>query len=106
MNGMDIKEWDPSTDKFLDTRFDANSMAEGKAAAKATLQRELGLAVSSRLLHILLDAHCHMCIALHSLPYLSYLHHLAFPPYQGAQLHVNHIWYCICHPANEACANQ
>lgn len=45
VNGMDVKEWDPSTDKFLDVKFDANTVTEGKAAAKATLQQELGLAV-------------------------------------------------------------
>ncbi|KAK9799719.1 hypothetical protein WJX73_003691 [Symbiochloris irregularis] len=44
VNGMDVKEWDPSTDKFLTTKFDADSMAEGKAAAKAALQQALGLA--------------------------------------------------------------
>ena len=48
MNGMDVKEWDPSTDKFLEVNFNADTVAEGKAAAKATLQQELGLAVRAQ----------------------------------------------------------
>lgn len=34
-------------DKFLDVKFDADTVEEGKAIAKETLQAELGLPVSS-----------------------------------------------------------
>lgn len=42
-----VQEWDPSSDKFLDVPFDADTVTEGKAAAKKTLQKELGLAVGA-----------------------------------------------------------
>lgn len=45
MNGMDIEEWNPKTDKFLSVPYDQNSVYAGKAAAKEALQAELGLPV-------------------------------------------------------------
>jgi granule-bound starch synthase len=47
MNGLDVVEWDPATDAHLPAalRYDAATFAAGKAAAKAALQAELGLAV-------------------------------------------------------------
>jgi len=45
VNGMDVDEWDPSKDKFLDVNYSAATVHEGKAAAKAALQAELGLPV-------------------------------------------------------------
>lgn len=45
VNGMDVAEWDPSSDKFLDVNYGAETVHEGKAAAKAALQAELGLPV-------------------------------------------------------------
>jgi granule-bound starch synthase len=45
VNGMDVDEWDPSKDKFLDVKYDASTVHQGKAAAKAALQAELGLPV-------------------------------------------------------------
>lgn len=45
-NGIDTQEWSPFCDKYLDVKYDANTMDEGKAIAKETLQAELGLDVS------------------------------------------------------------
>ncbi|GAB4814966.1 hypothetical protein N2152v2_002012 [Parachlorella kessleri] len=47
MNGIDIVEWDPATDPRLpeEARYDASTVAAGKARAKALLQRRLGLDV-------------------------------------------------------------
>lgn len=45
VNGMDVTEWNPKTDKYLPVKFDRNTVFEGKAAAKAALQAELGLPV-------------------------------------------------------------
>lgn len=45
VNGMDVTEWNPKTDKFLPVKYDKTSVFEGKAAAKAALQAELGLPV-------------------------------------------------------------
>ena len=47
LNGIDVREWDPSTDPHLPGRFDATDLA-GKAACKAALQRELGLVEDPR----------------------------------------------------------
>jgi granule-bound starch synthase len=45
VNGMDVTEWNPKTDKFLTVKYDVKNVFEGKAAAKAALQAELGLPV-------------------------------------------------------------
>ena len=45
MNGMDTDDWCPTVDKFLDVKYDERTVAHGKAAAKETLQAELGLPV-------------------------------------------------------------
>ncbi|CAL8469225.1 g8766 [Coccomyxa elongata] len=45
VNGMDISDWNPAVDKFLDVKYDASTLEEGKALAKETLQAELGLDV-------------------------------------------------------------
>ena len=46
VNGCDVNEWSPFSDKYLDVKYDTDTMAEGKAIAKETLQAELGLPVS------------------------------------------------------------
>jgi hypothetical protein len=45
VNGIDIDEWDPSTDRHLPVNYGPRDVAEGKAACKVALQRELGLPV-------------------------------------------------------------
>jgi starch synthase len=44
LNGIDVDEWNPATDKHLPKRFDAKKMS-GKAACKAALQKEAGFAI-------------------------------------------------------------
>ena len=46
LNGIDVEEWNPSTDPHLPAHFDASHLA-GKASCKAALQAEAGLAVRS-----------------------------------------------------------
>ena len=47
MNGLDVDEWDPSSDRHLcpGAQFTAASVKQGKAAAKAWFQQQHGLAV-------------------------------------------------------------
>jgi starch synthase len=44
LNGIDTDVWDPLSDPHLPAHYDARTVREGKAACKAALQRELGLA--------------------------------------------------------------
>ena len=46
LNGVDVDEWSPATDKHLYRKYTAATVAEGKAANKAALQKELGLPVN------------------------------------------------------------
>jgi starch synthase len=48
INGVDDREWEPSTDGHLPRKYDAKSVEAGKAACKASLQQELGLAAAPR----------------------------------------------------------
>ena len=52
VNGMDVTDWSPDVDKYLDVTYDKDTVEEGKAVAKETLQAELGLDVRSH----------HLCI--------------------------------------------
>lgn len=45
VNGMDVQEWNPSTDKFIDVRYDATTALDAKPILKETLQAEVGLPV-------------------------------------------------------------
>ena len=58
VNGMDTTDWSPNVDKFLDVKYDADTVDEGKALAKEALQAELGLPVSYH------SYHCLPCFAL------------------------------------------
>jgi starch synthase len=44
VNGADYRVWNPATDQHLPARYDARSVAEGKASCKRALQRHFGLA--------------------------------------------------------------
>jgi starch synthase len=43
VNGVDYRVWDPAIDPHIAVHYDANTVAEGKAACKAALQRRYGL---------------------------------------------------------------
>lgn len=43
-NGVDVDEWNPSSDKLIASRYSLDDLS-GKAECKAALQKELGLAV-------------------------------------------------------------
>lgn len=45
LNGVDTEIWNPATDPFLTRNYTADTVAEGKAACKASLQQTLGLPV-------------------------------------------------------------
>ncbi|RLM85105.1 granule-bound starch synthase 1b, chloroplastic/amyloplastic [Panicum miliaceum] len=47
VNGMDIYEWDPSTDKYISVKYDATTVTEARALNKERLQAEVGLPVDS-----------------------------------------------------------
>ncbi len=47
VNGVDYKQWDPLNDASLPQPYNVTNWRAGKAAAKAALQRELGLPVNS-----------------------------------------------------------
>ena len=42
---MDVVEWNPATDKYLDVNYTKSNVVMGKAAAKEALQAEAGLDV-------------------------------------------------------------
>lgn len=42
-NGIDVEEWNPETDKFLENHFNCATRSEGKAACKLDLQSRMDL---------------------------------------------------------------
>ena len=46
LNGIDTEVWDPEMDSYIPAGYDMSSVVRGKAAAKAALQKECGLAES------------------------------------------------------------
>ncbi|KAK6948024.1 Glycosyl transferase, family 1, partial [Dillenia turbinata] len=44
-NGMDVQEWNPATDKYIDVKYDATTVMDAKPILKEALQAELGLPV-------------------------------------------------------------
>ncbi|XP_059662121.1 granule-bound starch synthase 1, chloroplastic/amyloplastic [Cornus florida] len=45
VNGMDVQEWNPSTDKYIDVKYDATTVMDAKPLLKEALQAEVGLPV-------------------------------------------------------------
>lgn len=45
VNGMDVQEWNPLTDKYIGTKFDASNVMDAKPLLKEALQAEVGLPV-------------------------------------------------------------
>lgn len=45
VNGMDIQEWNPSRDKYIDVKYDATTVMDAKPILKEALQAEVGLPV-------------------------------------------------------------
>jgi len=45
VNGMDVQEWNPMKDKYIDAKYDATTVTEGKALNKEALQAEVGFPV-------------------------------------------------------------
>ena len=43
INGMRFDEWSPEADEHIHTNYSLATLAEGKAACKAALQRSMGL---------------------------------------------------------------
>jgi starch synthase len=48
VNGVDYREWDPSTDPHLPVNYSVDDFAAGKAVCKAALQKQLGLPAAPR----------------------------------------------------------
>ncbi|GAU33607.1 hypothetical protein TSUD_359870 [Trifolium subterraneum] len=49
VNGMDVQEWNPSTDKYITVKYDDSTVLEGKALLKEALQAEVGLPVDKNI---------------------------------------------------------
>lgn len=45
INGMDVQEWNPLTDKYISIKYDASTVKEAKLLLKEALQAEAGLPV-------------------------------------------------------------
>eukprot|EP01018_Ginkgo_biloba_P024584 Gb_26227 [translate_table: standard] len=45
VNGMDVQEWDPSSDKYIEVNYDSTTVLEAKPSLKEALQAEVGLPV-------------------------------------------------------------
>ncbi|PIA34528.1 hypothetical protein AQUCO_03700066v1 [Aquilegia coerulea] len=45
INGMDVQEWNPLSDKYIDIKYDATTVMDAKPLIKEALQAEVGLPV-------------------------------------------------------------
>lgn len=45
VNGMDVQEWNPATDKYIDVKYEATTVMDAKPLLKEALQAEVGLPV-------------------------------------------------------------
>jgi starch synthase len=48
VNGVDYREWDPATDRFLPAHYDPHSVEQGKALCKQALQQHCHLSLEPR----------------------------------------------------------
>lgn len=46
VNGMDVQEWNPVTDKYIDVNYDETTVMDAKPLLKEALQAEVGLPVN------------------------------------------------------------
>ncbi|CAM8890176.1 unnamed protein product [Rhodiola kirilowii] len=49
INGMDVQEWNPMTDKYLDIKYDISTVEDAKPLLKEALQAEVGLPVDKNI---------------------------------------------------------
>ncbi|KAI9181438.1 hypothetical protein LWI28_015018 [Acer negundo] len=49
VNGMDVQEWNPLTDKYTSVKFDSSTVTDAKPLVKETLQAEVGLPVDKNI---------------------------------------------------------
>ncbi|KAI7996579.1 hypothetical protein LOK49_LG10G02347 [Camellia lanceoleosa] len=49
VNGMDVQEWNPSTDKYIDIKYNATIVMAAKRLLKEALQAEVGLPVDANI---------------------------------------------------------
>ncbi|KAK2649956.1 hypothetical protein Ddye_017445 [Dipteronia dyeriana] len=49
VNGMDVQEWNPLTDKYTSVKFDASTVTDAKPLVKESLQAEVGLPVDKNI---------------------------------------------------------
>ncbi|KAI3681912.1 hypothetical protein L6452_36719 [Arctium lappa] len=49
VNGMDVQEWNPMTDKYTSVKFDATTVMSAKPLIKEALQAEVGLPVDKKI---------------------------------------------------------
>lgn len=48
VNGMDVQEWNPSMDKYIDVKYNNKTVMEAKLVLKEALQAEVGLPINSK----------------------------------------------------------
>ncbi|CAL5373427.1 unnamed protein product [Camellia sinensis] len=49
VNGMDVQEWNPSIDKYIDVKYNATTVMAAKCLLKEALQAEVGLPVDANI---------------------------------------------------------
>ncbi|CAL5351788.1 unnamed protein product [Camellia sinensis] len=49
VNGMDVQEWNPSIDKYIDVKYNATTVMAAKCLLKEALQAEVGLLVDANI---------------------------------------------------------
>ncbi|GMP25393.1 hypothetical protein CsSME_00002282 [Camellia sinensis var. sinensis] len=49
VNGMDVQEWNPSTDKYIDVKYNATTVMAAMPLLKEALQAEVGLPVDANI---------------------------------------------------------